>query len=328
MQPGWIESEHRVCALGEFQLESGESLDALELSYVVHGDIADKSRPVVLGLCAIGSTHHRLDFLIGPERAFDPGRFTIIVVDAIGNGLSSSPSNSREQPGAAFPRFTIRDMVRSQMALLEGLDVSSLECVVGASMGGMQALQWGVSYPRFMRRIVALTPMAKTEAWAAALNHAGRLCLEAGSGGWEAWTAIMHVFAMRTPSRFARDAPNASDVPRWIGQRAAWWRAQQNDPLDWIYQSWAYDAHDVGTTPGFEGDTDHALQSVCARTLIGAPELDLYNPVEAAEHAARVIADCTLLRLPSRSGHLSATDAEPEAVEFLNREIGRFLARR
>lgn len=325
MQPGWIESAHHECALGNFRLESGECIEALKLSYVVHGDLADTSRPVVLGLCAIGSTHHRLDFLIGRERAFDPARVTIIVIDAIGNGLSSSPSNSAKQPGRRFPRFTIRDMVRSQMALLDQLGVCGLECVVGASMGGMQALQWGVSYPQFMRSIVALTPMAKTAPWAAAMNHAARLCLESGS--MEAWTAIMHVFAMRTPERFARDVSDATAVSGWIAQRTAWWGAQQSDPLDWIYQSWAYDAHDVGATASFDNDTERALRSIRARTLIGAPELDLYNPVEAAEFAARLIPDCAFLRLPSTSGHLAATDADSRSAEFLNREIGGFRAR-
>jgi homoserine O-acetyltransferase len=327
MQPGWIESAHHESALGDFRLESGDCIEGLKLSYVVHGDLADTSRPAVLGLCAIGSTHHRLDFLIGRERAFDPAQVTIIVIDAIGNGLSSSPSNSAKQPGRQFPRFTIRDMVGSQMALLDQLGVCGLECVIGASMGGMQALQWGVSYPRFMRNIVALTPMAKTAPWAAAMNHAARLCLEAGGGGLEAWIAIMHVFAMRTPERFARDVSDATAIPAWITQRAAWWSAQQSDPLDWIYQSWAYDAHDVGTTANFNNDTERALQSIRARTLISAPGLDLYNPVEAAEFAASLIADCSFLRLPSTSGHLAATDADAQAAEFLNREIGAFLAR-
>jgi homoserine O-acetyltransferase len=327
MQPGWIESAHHVCALGEFVLESGECIVDLHLSYIVHGDLADTSRPIVLGLCAIGSTHHRLDFLIGRERAFDAARVTIIVIDAIGNGLSSSPSNSTTQPGRQFPRFTIRDMVASQMALLDHLGVRGLECVVGASMGGMQALQWGVSYPRFMRDIVALTPMAKTAPWTAAMNHAARLCIESGGGGTQAWAAIMHIFAMRTPEQFARDVPDAKSVPDWLAQRAAWWATQRSDPLDWIYQSWAYDAHDVGTTPSFDGKTECALQSIEARTLIGAPALDLYNPVEAAEFAASLIPDCTFLRIPSTSGHLAATDADLHSAEFLNREIGRFLAR-
>ena len=326
MQPGWIDRPHQHLHLGRFPLESGESIESMTLSYVVHGDIADRSKPVVLGLCAIGSTHHRLDFLIGAGRAFDPAHCTVIVVDAIGNGLSSSPSNSVEQSGRRFPRFAIRDMVRSQHALLDRLGVGPLACVAGASMGGMQALQWAVLYPAAMRTVVAMTPMATTQPWAAAINHLGRLCLDRTEPDWAAWVTTMQVLAMRTPTRFARDvSTHAGSAAAWLDARTAWWLGQGADPLDWIYQSWAYDAHDVGTTPGFDGCTDAALRAIRARTLICTPALDLYNPVDAAERAARVIPDSTYLQLDSDSGHLMASHADPDAAARLNEEIARFI---
>ena len=102
----------------------------------------------VLVCSAIGQTHHRLDFLIGPGRALDTDRFFIVAIDAIGNGLTTSPSSSIRQPGCAFPRFTIRDMIASQHAVLtRSWSIAKLFAVVGASMGGMQALQWAVSFP-------------------------------------------------------------------------------------------------------------------------------------------------------------------------------------
>jgi homoserine O-acetyltransferase/O-succinyltransferase len=335
LQPGWIDVPHRSAALGRFALESGEHIDDLLLTYVVHGDLDDRTKPVILGLCAIGSTHHRLDFLIGAGRAFDPSRFTIVVVDALGNGLSSSPSNSATQPRTQFPRFTIRDMVSSQKRLLDHLRIDALHTVAGASMGGMQALQWGVQFPGFMSHIVALVPMAKTAPWAQAMNHAGRLALananpEMMRGGaatdWSAWVGVMHVFANRTPQRFAIDVAQAGSVDAWLEHRTRWWSGQQCDPLDWTYQSWAYDAHDVGQTPGFGGDTAKALASITARTMIGVPRLDLYNPVEDGVWAAQQIAGSTLLHLPYDSGHMTASEAEPAAAQQLNVEIGRFIA--
>jgi homoserine O-acetyltransferase/O-succinyltransferase len=332
LQPGWIDAPHRMATLGRFELESGEQIDDLRLSYVVHGDLDDRAKPVILGLCAIGSTHHRLDFLIGAARAFDPARVNVVVIDALGNGLSSSPSNSATQPGERFPHFTIRDMVRSQQRLLEHLRVDALHAVAGASMGGMQALQWGVLYPGSMSHIVALTPMAKTAPWAAALNHAGRLALAnapRGSDGtpdWSAWVAVMQVVAMRTPQRFAQDVGPTQRAADWLAQRTQWWRTQQTDPLDWHWQSLAYDAHDVGDTPGFAGDTARALASITARTLIGVPRIDLYNPVEDGIWAAQQIASCTLLQLPVDSGHLMASEADPGAAQQLNDAIGRFIA--
>jgi homoserine O-acetyltransferase/O-succinyltransferase len=328
MQPGWIDAPHRGMSLGRFELEAGEAIDDCFVSYVVHGELEDRARPIVLGLCAIGSTHHRLDFLIGAGRAFDPARMTIIVVDALGNGLSSSPSNSSASGVACFPRFTIRDMVHSQKALLERLGVERVEAVIGASMGGMQALQWGVSYPRFMRKLVALVPMAKTTPWSQAINLAGRRALETSNGmngDWSGWLAVMHVLAMRTPERFERDVQQAGATSTWFEQRAAWFATQRLDARDWIAQSHAYDAHDVGTTPGFDGDTARALASIEARALIGVPELDLYNPVEAGAWAAAHMQHATLLRVPSASGHMMASDADPASAAQLNAEIAAFM---
>jgi homoserine O-acetyltransferase len=336
LQTGWIDAPHGVAALGAFALDSGAVIPDFSVSYAVHGDFADKSLPLAVLLCAIGSVHHRLDFLIGPDHALDPGRYRIIAIDAIGNGLTTSPSNSVRQAGTLFPRFTIRDMVRSQKFLLQTFDVEEIDVVVGASMGGMQALQWGVQYPAAVRRIVALTPMAKTAPWAAAVNEAARQSLfgrlKAHSAGaaypadiWDGWTPIMQLLAMRTPTQLGSQFPDAATCLAWIEQRTAWWREQRFDPIDWIYQSWAYDAHDVGATPWFDGDTARALASIRAKTLIVAPHLDLYNPVACAVDAAKHIPHCTLHQIDSPWGHLMASSADDQAVQVINDTIRDFL---
>jgi homoserine O-acetyltransferase len=339
-QAGWRDAPHHRLALGDFTLESGAVIKDFSVSYALHGHAVDgtpdTSLPVAVALCAIGSVHHRLDFLIGADRALDPRRHRIFAIDAIGNGLTTSPSNASHQAGMHFPRFTIRDMVRSQKLLLDALGIGEVDVVIGASMGGMQALQWGVQYPAAMRRIVALTPMAKTAPWAAAINEAARQALlgrmherDAGrdwpSDIWDGWTPIMQLLAMRTPVQLAREFGDAPACLAWITERSSWWRAQGFDPVDWIYQSWAYDAHDVGTTPGFDGDTARALASIRANTMIVAAALDLYNPAESAQEAASHIADCTLQVIDSDWGHLVASSADQASALMLNEKIGRFL---
>ncbi len=188
MQPGWIDAPHHHVALGDLRLESGESIRDCTVSYVVHGaqrapGVPADGVPVVLALSAIASHHHRLDFLIGPGRALDVSRFAIVAIDALGNGLATSPSTSVAQPDTAFPRFSIRDMVASQAAVLDAIGVGRLHAVAGASMGGMQALQWAVSHPARVGRVVAMTPMARTTAWAAAINECSRRALAAGGPG-------------------------------------------------------------------------------------------------------------------------------------------------
>jgi homoserine O-acetyltransferase len=103
-------------------------------------------------------------------------------------------------------------------------------------------------------------------------------------------------------------------------------RASGFDATDWLYQSWAYQAHDVGASPGFDGDTGAALASIRARTLILAPPLDVFNPVQRAHAAADAIPGATLIEIPSVQGHQAASSLQAEDAAFLNEEIGAFLA--
>jgi homoserine O-acetyltransferase len=330
-QPGWIDRPHQIARLGDLQLESGQNIRDAFVSYVVHGDLRS-GNPVVLALSAIGSTHHRLDFLIGSGKAFDPTEVTVIAVDALGNGLSVSPSNSDHQSGAAFPRFSIRDMVASQSACLDMLGVGQLHAVVGASMGGMQALQWAVSAPLRMRHVVAMTPMARTAAWALVFNATARKVLQShpgweqgAPGCWDAWVPLMQMLCSRTPRHWDQNLQGPAEVEGEIELRTTAWQAQGFSPMDWVYQSWAYDQHDVGDTPGAGGDTAAAMQCVQARTLIFAPPLDLYNPVESARWAAAHIAGARFVEIPSEWGHQAASAADASSGDFLNRVIKDFL---
>lgn len=338
-RPGWVDAPHRRAALGDLPLESGDVIHDFELSYVMHG-LPDATRSnVVLVTVSLSGSHHRLDFLIGPGRALDPARWCVICVDPIANGLTTSPSNSRRQPGAAFPGFGLRDMVESQRRLLDTLGIDRLAAVVGASMGGMQALQWGVSHPDRVAAIVAMTPMAKTAPWAVAIVEAARLALMADTAwdgerftavptrGWRAWNAVMGVLASRTPAALADRFDGPRQVVDWMEALAAERLADDFDATDWLCQSRAYETHDVGATPGFGGDTAAALGSIRARTLVLAPPLDLFNPADEADAIAAAIPGARRMTIPSVQGHQAAGTASPDDGGFLNAEIGAFLRR-
>jgi homoserine O-acetyltransferase len=277
--------------------------------------------------------------LIGEGKALDPSRYFIVATDPIGNGLSTSPSNTARQPGMQFPRFNIRDIVNAQHRLLAGqLGIARLHAVIGASMGGMQALQWAVSHPGFMHTLVAMTPMAKTAPWAVLITETARACLMAdpawtGEGfsavperGWRAYTGLMTALLSRTPMALAEILPDCAGAHLWFERLFAQNRSLGFDAHDYLYQSWAYEAHDIGTTGGF-ADTVSALGSIRAKALLLAPPLDLFNPAQAARDAAEAIPDARFVEIPSVQGHQAATSTKGEDAAFLNRVIGEFLAK-
>ena len=333
---------HQSFNMGDLRLESGEVIRDFAISYVTHGTLNAERSNAILMVTAISGNHHRLDFMIGPGRALDTDRFFVIATDAIGNGLTTSPSNSRAQPRMLFPRFTIRDMVASQHRLLtEHLGISHVAAVIGPSMGGMQALQWGVSHPAFMDSLVAMVPLARTPAWTVAVLDASRQAIMLdpawNEGNYTAppergirlWRDILSFLAARAPEMYRDQFPdNPLEVLPWLrAQEASLINAF--DANDWLYQTWAYERHDVGGTPGMNGDLMAALRSIRARTLVLHGTVDLLNPEYEPIEAARFIRDVSVLRISpgSITGHASAGGGIPADVEFLNREVGAFLRR-
>ena len=332
---------HQSFCMGDLKLESGGAIKDFCISYVTHGMLnADKSNAVLM-VTAIGGNHHRIDYLIGPRRALDPTKYFIIATDAIGNGLTTSPSNSKAQPKMQFPRFNIRDMVSSQQRLVaEKFGIKKLVTVVGASMGGMQALQWAVSYPEMMDSIVPIIPLGRTPAWTTGVLEMLRQSIMADprwNGGnyssaqppeqsMRLWAGWLSGVIVRTPGYQESLFPNSQDAIAYLkGVQDAGWRRM--DAADWIYQSWAYDQHNLGTTSGFNGDYHRALKSIKAKTLILAGTGDLLNPEYEAMEAAHYIADVRYVPINAQRpmGHVSGAGVSAPENELQNTEIARFL---
>jgi homoserine O-acetyltransferase len=330
---------HQLYNEGDLKLENGEVIKDFSISYVTHGTLNAKKSNAILMVTAISGNHHRIDFMIGPGKALDPEKYFIIATDAISNGFTTSPSNSTAQPRMSFPKFTIRDMVESQFRLLkEKFGIEHVVAVVGPSMGGMQVLQWGVSHPDMMDSLVAMVPLAKTPAWTVAVLETTRKAImldPAWNGGnytaipekgVRLWRDIPNLLSARTPDMYQAQFKNGMEVLPWT--------AQQEDAVmkafdanDWIYQTWAYEKHDLGTTPGFNGDTAKALGSIKAKTLVLTGTKDLLNPEFEPQSTASLIRDVRVMTISpgTVTGHASAGGGFPADVEFLNREVGTFL---
>ena len=330
---------HQSYSEGDLKLESGEVIRDFSISYVTHGTLNARKSNAILMVTAISGNHHRLDFMIGPGKALDPDKYFIVCTDAIANGFSTSPSNSKAQPRMAFPKFSIRDMVQSQYRLMkEKFGIDHVVAVVGPSMGGMQVLQWGVSHPDYMDALVAMVPLAKTPAWTVAVLEASRKAIMTDpawkDGNYEAppekgirlWRDILGFLSARTPEMYSTQFKNGIDVLPWLEQQETA-LIKAFDANDWIYQTWAYERHDVGATPGFGGDTAKAMASIKAKTLILTGTKDLLNPEFEPIAMGKNISGVKMLTISpgTVTGHAAAGGAFPADVEFLNKETGAFL---
>lgn len=149
------QSVQKYADIGNFKLENGQVIKNCRIGYRTYGKLNSSKSNAVLFPTWFGGNTAGLTGLIGPGRMADSTKYFVIAVDALGDGVSSSPSNSKLQPNNEFPQFNIRDMVNSQYILVtKVLGLKHLFCVMGGSMGGMQTFQWIVSYPSFMTKAV------------------------------------------------------------------------------------------------------------------------------------------------------------------------------
>lgn len=172
-------------------LESGETLPSLALAYETYGRLNREQSNAILVCHALSGDAHVAglhegetrpgwwDAVIGPGKALDTDRYFVICSNVIG-GCKGSTGPSSINPatgrpyGAKFPVITIRDMVNAQKLLVDHLGISQLYAVVGGSMGGMQALQWTVSYPDAMKKAVVIAATGYSTPQQIAFNEVGR----------------------------------------------------------------------------------------------------------------------------------------------------------
>ena len=148
------EGLQQIANLGQCKLESGQIIEDCRVGYRTYGHLNAAADNAVLVPTWLYGNSGDLASLFGdgssPQQLIDTGKFYGIAIDAFANGVSSSPSNSAKQHGTNFPAITLRDSVNAHYRVLtEVLHLKHLHAVVGLSMGGEQAFDWSVMYPRF-----------------------------------------------------------------------------------------------------------------------------------------------------------------------------------
>lgn len=331
--------------LKNFRTESGVVLPEAKIVYGTYGHLNAARDNVVLLPSHYMADHRGYEWLIGPDRALDPAKLFLVATELFGNGHSSSPSNTPEPfHGPRFPVTTIRDNVEAVHRLLaEELHVTHLRAIVGFSMGAQQAFQWAVSYPQFADRIVATCGTAKT------YGH-GIVRLEGQIAALTADAAFQNGDYTSPPQKGLEAF--ATVWTAWLFSQE-WWRRElwrQTSPPgatfdsvlhefrtnfipgadanNLILQMRTWEKHDVGMTPGFNGDLEKALRSIRAPFLYMPSETDLYFPVGDARYEAGLMSTVTLTPIPSLWGHTAGAGPNAQDLKFLNDNIGKFLGER
>jgi homoserine O-acetyltransferase len=173
------------------KLDAGVELSNYQVAYQTYGELnADKSNAILICHALTGDQHvHNVhpvtgkdgwwDSIVGPGLPIDTDRFFIICANVLGGCMGTTgPASKNEATGEAygltFPVVTIRDMVRAQAALLDHLGIEQLLCVTGGSMGGMQVLQWAVTYPERIFSALPIASAARHSAQNIAFHEVGR----------------------------------------------------------------------------------------------------------------------------------------------------------
>ncbi|WP_067450526.1 alpha/beta fold hydrolase [Actinomadura macra] len=329
--------------LGDFVLQSGATLRGAQLTYETYGILApDKGNAIVYPTWYSGR-HQDNEWLIGDGMALDPARYFIIVPNMLGNGLSSSPSNTPPPyDRARFPHVTMYDNVEAQHRLVtEHFGIERLPLVTGWSMGAGQTYQWAVSHPEMVERIAPFCGSSRT-------SYHNQVFLEGVKAALTADAAFEGGWYTSKPNRGLRAA--ARVYAGWGFSQAFYWDRlyeklgyssledflvgfwegfflDDRDANNLLTMLWTWQNADVGRTPGFDGDTKAALASIKARALVMPGEKDLYFPPEDEAWAVQHIPEAELRVIPGVWGHFAGHGSNPEDTAFIDAALTELLAR-
>ncbi len=330
---------HQIHDFGEVALQSGAILPAARIAYRTHGTLDPERDNAILFPTWFGGQHDANEWIIGPGRALDPTRYFIVVVNILGNGMSSSPSNTpAPADGPRFPYVSVLDNVILEERLLrEAFGIEQLALVVGRSMGAQIAFQWGAWFPDKMRTLLPFVGSARTSphnyvflenvktairsdsAWMAGEYRVQpRVAFERMRLVFDSWGLSqafyrqgLHLKMGFASTREFLDRPlpdNGADANNVLAQTATW------------------QAADLSANSRFGGDYAAALGAITARTIVMPSRTDLYFPPEDSEIEVSHMPNAELRVIESVWGHRAgAPGTDPTDTRFIEAAIRDLL---
>lgn len=325
---------------GAFELESGHQLEEIRITYHTFGELnAEKSNVIWVchALTANSDVSEWWSGLFGSNRLLDPEKYFIVCANVLGSCYGStgpaSPLKNKRPMLDSFPDLTIRDLVKAHRLLAAHLEISSIEVLIGASVGGQQALEWAVEEPARVKTLIVLASNAVHSAYGRAFNESQRLAIEADQtyglglqGGRNGLIAARSIamLSYRSYDGYALSQREDSDeIPKEF--KAASYQRYQGVKLANRFNAYSYylltktmDSHDLGRK---RNGIVNALKSISAKTLVVGISSDVLFPTEEQRFLAEYIPHAQYQEIHSSFGH----DGFLIEVKALNRMLSDFL---
>ena len=335
-------SDHEVFEAGDVVLQCGLTVRNTKLAYKTHGKLnAGKSNAIVFPTRFSGR-HGDNEFLIGAGLALDPDKYFIVVPNLLGNGISSSPSNTPPPFNKArFPKVTIHDNVMLQRRLMtEVLGVDRLALAIGWSMGAQQAYQWAAAFPDRVERLCAIGGSARCSEHNYVFLEGVRVALMTDAAFkdgfydtppekglcamgrvWAGWGLSQTWYRQRLYKQMGYATLEDFLVGYW---EALFLQRDANNLLTLI---WTWQHADISANDVYKGDFERALGAIRATAIVMPGATDMYFPPEDNEHEVRHMPNAELRPIPSIWGHYAGGGRDPEANKLMDQALKELLAR-
>ena len=354
-------------------LDSGKTLQQVTIAYETWGELnSNKSNAILLCHAWTGDSHAAgsaqdgqptpgwWDGLVGPGCAIDTEKYFVVCTNSLGGCQGStgpaSPHPSDSKPyGSRFPVITVRDMVRAQVRVSDLLGIDVWHCVIGGSMGGMQVLEWGITFPHRVRTLVPIATCLQATAQQIAWGAIGRRSIRLdpkwrggdyydaaiGDGPWQG-LAIARMVAQVTfrsdnvfTDRFGRELADTNADYNGLG---LWDKFEVENYLDhhgdklirrfdtnsYLIIGKAMDLHDVARG---RGSLQTAASRITAPVLSMGISSDILYPTYQQKQIREIINEsggsCEYVEIDSPHGHdaflINLDQVGKPIVEFLQK---------
>lgn len=306
-----------------FHLENGGVLENLTVSYHTYGKLNASKNNVVWICHALTANSDAQDWwsgIVGTGKLYDPKDQFIVCANTIGShygttGPLTAQLNQRPLLDK-FPGVTIRDMVNAHVLLRKHLGIHSINTLIGASIGGQQAVEWAITEPELIEQLILIATNARHSAYGIAFNESQRLAIYADptygndnpKGGLKGLITARSIalLSYRSYSGYAANQTE-SDNERTDDFLASSYQRYQGEKLvkrfnaySYVLLSKAMDAHNVGRG---RTSVEQALTQIRAKTLVIGIGSDVLFPVSEQQFLAEHIQHAQYEQITSDFGH-------------------------